>query len=1202
MTTVNMTIDGKKVKARQGSTILEAVRENKIADIPTLCHDPELPPYGSCFLCVVEVKGLNKLVPSCSTPVAEGMEVTTNNERIYQTRKMALELLLSNHYADCVAPCSEGCPANVDVQSYIAMISDGKYSEAVKTIREKNPLPIICGRICVRKCELNCRRKEVDEKPVGINYLKRYASDYERERHVKETPKTPKGKKVAVIGGGPAGLTAAYFLAKEGYSVTIFDMMEKLGGMLRYGIPEYRLPKDLLDQEIGFILDLGIKVKTGVRFGKDFTYENLKKDGFSAVFLGLGAWSSQNMRIEGEETIKEVVAGIDYLREHQITKKPMLKGKVIVVGGGNTAIDAARTAIREKDVTEVTLVYRRTKNEMPADPIEVHGAEQEGVKTMFLTAPLGFNTGEAGELKALRCQTMELGEPDDSGRRRPIPVKGGEFDMACDYLISAIGQKPDLFGIDLEKTKRETLAAEEKTLHTNLEGVFAGGDVVLGPAVVIDAIAQGQKAARAMDKYLSGETRIAKQKFVSKREVFGKAPEFYYSFANSFKRSAMLEEDPVERISDEREVEKGIDEKDVPKEAARCLECGCTVQDSCALRDYATEYDVDTTKYLGEVKIWPVDRTHPFILLDQNKCILCGRCVRTCNDIVGPAVYGFVDRGFNTEVLPIPGPGLLNTDCINCGNCIDVCPTGAIAYVEAGKKPVPRIVEEKESVCSFCSVGCHLLVKIGPMGSWKIGSDRNGRIGAPSNGLLCLRGRFGHEYAKAESRIIKPMVNKSGSLVETSWGEAVEAAVSGMKKHSGKTSGVFFSQKSSIEEMLLLKSVSQKFGAGFFGSLSDLYSAGFGSLDELPKAYRRSTATFEDLERAETIVSVGDIEEYNPVAAMKINKRKTEGAQVFLINPGKKGSLAKKADVSFFVEEDGCIMAAAMNALMEKGFLKTESADRLTSGFGEFEKSLKEWTVEETVRRTGILRRNLKKISDALACPDKKTVFVINFDEYGKKNALNLICAYFILTGKLFSAGNGLLLLGSHSNSIAYQNLRERDFVKMPDSKLMEKGGFETSFVFKEDPLSDADLEKHFEKTKFLVVCDTSLTKTAVKADVFLPCSSLFESNGTFINAEYRVYKTSKIFEPASEKDSKEFLTEIIGKPEKEGYDIENEIQKILAEKPSNHGNTAGVEGLLKKYFFSLKPYEQRKFQEPVKKILDSIDIWIQKFRDEKFK
>ena len=496
-------INSKEYTANPGDTILDVVRRYDIDAIPTLCHDPKLPPYGSCYLCVVEVEGLAKLVPSCSSPVTPGMAVHTNNERIKESRRTALELLLSNHYADCLGPCTQTCPAGVDVQGYIALMSMGRYRDAVKLIKETNPLPLVCGRVCVRECETACRRNLVDDK-VGIDYLKRYAADIDIEDPWVPSCPQRNGKKVAIVGGGPAGLTCAYFLTLKGYSPTIFENLPNLGGMLRYGIPEYRLPKAMLDREIKWITDLGVEVKTGAKLGKDFTLESLKK-GYAAVFLALGAQKAKTMGVADEESTKGVLGGVDFLGQMQSANPPAISGTVVVVGGGNTAVDAARTSLRI-GAKKVIIVYRRTVSEMPAHPMEVEAAAEEGVEMTFLSAPVSI-VAKNGKLKALRCIRMELGEMDASGRRSPKPVPGSEYDIPCDFIISAIGQDIDLGTLDTESgvkaTRQKAIVVDKDSFVTSVPGVFAGGDVATGPAVAIDAIAHGKRAALAIDQYIT---------------------------------------------------------------------------------------------------------------------------------------------------------------------------------------------------------------------------------------------------------------------------------------------------------------------------------------------------------------------------------------------------------------------------------------------------------------------------------------------------------------------------------------------------------------------------------------------------------------------------------------------------------------------------------------------------------------------------
>ena len=297
MPKVSLTLDGEKIQVESGTTLLETAEKHGV-EIPTLCHDPRLAPTAACRMCLVEVDGARGPMPACTTPVTDGMVVRTRTDDIVNIRRMALELLLSDHYGDCIAPCKRTCPAGIDIQGYIAHIANGQYREALKLIKESNPLPLVCGRVCPRFCETECRRNLVDE-PVAINMLKRFVADCDinsPEPYIPE-PKTATGHKVAVIGGGPAGLSAAYYLALEGHEVTIFDANPKLGGMLRYGIPEYRLPKAALDKEIAIITGLCKNVRCNMSMGKDFTVESLKVEGYEAIFIGIGAWANQKMGI-----------------------------------------------------------------------------------------------------------------------------------------------------------------------------------------------------------------------------------------------------------------------------------------------------------------------------------------------------------------------------------------------------------------------------------------------------------------------------------------------------------------------------------------------------------------------------------------------------------------------------------------------------------------------------------------------------------------------------------------------------------------------------------------------------------------------------------------------------------------------------------------------------------------------------------------
>lgn len=439
MNKFRLNIDGKEVFGLPGQTILEVAKENDIF-IPTLCYDERTKIYGACGICVVEVEGNPKLCKACATEISPNMIVMTDTDRVIESRKTNLELILSNHNGDCRPPCALACPAGTDCQGYVGLIANGEYEMALELIKDKIPLPASLGRVCPHPCEEKCRRALVDE-PINIVGLKRFAADLDlqEESYIPEVG-DPTGKSVAIIGGGPMGLSAAYFLRQQGHDVTIFDAMPKLGGMLRYGIPEYRLPKEVLDDEIDLIAAMGVEMIPNTKIGVDLSFETVKND-FDAVLLGIGAWVSTGVGCKGEDA-EGVIGGIDFLRKVVRNEHIVLGEKVAIVGGGNTAMDACRTAVR-LGAKEVYNIYRRTKDEMPADMVEIEEAEEEGVIFKNLTNPLEIVKDKDGHVKQVVLQVMELGEPDASGRRKPIPVEGKTETLDVDTMILAIGQAVD---------------------------------------------------------------------------------------------------------------------------------------------------------------------------------------------------------------------------------------------------------------------------------------------------------------------------------------------------------------------------------------------------------------------------------------------------------------------------------------------------------------------------------------------------------------------------------------------------------------------------------------------------------------------------------------------------------------------------------------------------------------------------------------
>ena len=509
---------------------------------------------------------------------------------IMEIKTMSQRLLHLNQLDDRIAPCQQTCPAEIDIPKYITQIKNGDYEGAVNTIRERNPLLLSCGRVCPHPCEVKCRRSIV-EKPVSINQLKRFVADYEmnsgKRLPISVAPDTD--KKVAVIGGGPAGLSCAFFLRRLGHAVTLFDAMPKLGGMIRYGIPEYRLPKEVLAWEIEGILNLGVEHKANVRLGRDFDIQSLIASGYDAVFLGIGAWKDYTLGVEGED-LKGCYTGINFLsnfslwqQERPHEERPFVGKKCAVIGGGNTAIDCVRTLLR-LGAEEVYIIYRRTRHEMPANEVEIVAAEHEGIKFVFLAAPTQVLGDEDDNLTGLEYLQMKLGEPDASGRRSPVPIEGSETIIELDMLITAIGQGPDVFfkeenkmlDEELEITRWNTIdSKDEIALQASIPYIFTGGDSATGADLVVSAIGAGRRAARSIHFYMSGEdvTPPAKTLFT------GTIPESIFESLEGVdrtERTPMPELEVDDRIKTFEEVDLVISEEDAQYESNRCLQCCLT--------------------------------------------------------------------------------------------------------------------------------------------------------------------------------------------------------------------------------------------------------------------------------------------------------------------------------------------------------------------------------------------------------------------------------------------------------------------------------------------------------------------------------------------------------------------------------------------------------------------------------------------------
>jgi len=602
---------------------------------------------------------------------------------------------------DCVylvpAPCQMACPAGIDVPTYVTLIGQGKDAEAIEVIRQDNPFPWVCGLVCTRPCEFMCVRGRID-KPISIKFLKAFAAERAMsESRYKNPEKQPDiGKKVAIIGAGPGGMSAAYYLALKGYSVRVIEALPVAGGMIMVGIPRYRLPREVIDREVAMLEDLGVEFAYNTRFGEDVTLAQLKKEGFGAFLIAIGAHMSSKLRLPGESDYPQVIDAIEFLKNVALGDRHVPGKKVAVIGGGNVAIDTARTCLR-LGCEEVTIAYRRARTEMPADEEEVEQAEEEGIKLSFLAIPVEI-TGEDGRVQALKCLRAELVEIEGSTRMSPVPVMGSEYFMDIDAIIPAIGQQIDHQCLvelsDLKWTRRNTIGVNMASMATNIDGIFALGDAVTGPATVIEAIGGGKKAADSIDRYFSG---------IPQRETppvpVRRARVDWLDVPASTKMVLKRPEMDLLSIDCRRtmfqQVELGYSENQVREEARRCLRCDICRRCGECVRVCRDEMKIDA------LQLGYMDFDHPVktdFRQTEEKCIACGACAENCtNDAMQ-----IMDKD-NERILMLCGTILNRQKLVNCEECGAVI--GPAKYLDYIKKRFQQAnqIKSGHAVCEACA-------------------------------------------------------------------------------------------------------------------------------------------------------------------------------------------------------------------------------------------------------------------------------------------------------------------------------------------------------------------------------------------------------------------------------------------------------------------------------------------------------------------
>jgi len=710
---MTLTIDGVEVTCDRGETILQAA-ERAGVQIPTLCYESRLPASAACRLCMVEVEGWGKPVSSCSTFAADGIVVHTDTEKVRKMRRLYLELLLSDHNSFCTPPCADACPTHIKIPQFLDAVARGEYATGVRKLREDLPFPAILGRVCPRPCEEPCRRDLVDE-PITICALHRFTADQclddeqTGELLLPYEPRPDSGKSVAVVGAGPAGLACAFYARLDGHRVTIIEAHDKPGGMLRYGIPAFRLPREVLDKELNVLWRLGVEIECGVRLGDDRTLDELLA-AHDAVFLGLGAQHTPELAVEGAAAAA-VTDALDLLAGVERGDDAPVGAAVAVVGDGFAAAEACRVA-RRRGATQVTWLSPCARADMAAPPAEVAAALDEGVLLEEAVTPVALKA--KGKAKGARAG-IEL--------RRSA---GDTFVLACDQVVNAGAHLPLLDGTSesqgVTHTAAGTIRVNEDTLQADDPRIFAGGDAVLGARTAIEAVAQGKRAAWSIDAFLRGRDMavLARELADVRATAFPAAlqarkrldpavarladvrPVFIDMTADVSRpapRPRMPELPVAERLAGFAEVGLGLTEEQARDGAALCLDCHCPANGDCDLQRYGIEYEVFENRFHGQATHdYPADLRHDFIMREPNRCIMCLRCVRVCRMEVGASCYDAMGRGWDTIVSTPDNLPLQTVGCISCGKCAETCPTGSI---EINRRVLERY-DLDESRCIFC--------------------------------------------------------------------------------------------------------------------------------------------------------------------------------------------------------------------------------------------------------------------------------------------------------------------------------------------------------------------------------------------------------------------------------------------------------------------------------------------------------------------
>lgn len=1174
---VRITVNGSSISAVTDESILKAAKRNGI-EIPTLCSDPRIKPTGKCGLCVVEIAGVAGQVNACETPVREGMSLVTESPTLQATRSKVLTRFLGNHNAYCLPPCQYGCPAGTEVAGYIGLIAQGKYTEATALVKEKVPMPGILGRICPHPCETVCRRAQID-KPVAVCSLKRYAADRAAAAGLptQPDPAPSTGKRIGIIGGGPAGLTAAYYLALDGHAVTIFEANEKAGGMLRYGIPSYRLPKDIVDQEIGDIVSLGVEIKTNLALGRDYSIQTLRDQGYDAIFVSVGAGISKAASIPGENA-PNVLPVIDFLARIARGERIEVGARVIVVGGGFSAADAVRTS-RRLGAAEVTMMYRRSRAEMPAAAHEIDEAEVEGVKLDLLSAPVEVKV-DGGRAVGIISQRMRLGEPDASGRRRPEPIPGSEYFTPADTIILAIGQDVDLTSLNenISTSKWKTIAVDTSTMMTNIEGVFSAGDCVSGAATVVEAVGSARRTAVAMSAYLRGEPQRTIAKLLeAQKPAFFDIAALPLSAAGRAEMPVLPGDMRAESFGEDVrpgclgaetaegafvEVEVGFDEQTALREAARCMKCTCQAAGTCGLQKFSLAYGAGTTLFSGTPK---TARFKPlvnsgFFEMNMEKCIRCHQCIRICDEVQRRSVYKIGEDDY--PALVSGTTDYRDTECNSCGQCVSACPTGALKDLTDSGRLLSSQRKKTTTICGYCGVGCALTLETE---GGRVVAAQNSFSSEANEGNLCVKGRFGMDFINHPDRLTKPLIRRGGKdapLEEATWDEAIRYVADRLKqvrdRHGPQAiAGLTSARTTNEDNYIFQKFIRCAVGTNNIDHCASLcHQASVAALSQSVGSGAPS-ASLRDVGQADAFLIVGsNTTETHPVASGSVLKAKYEhGAQIVVIDP-RRIEMVDHADVWLrpHTGTNVALLNGLAHVIVEEGLANQAFIETRTENFQAFRENLKQYTPEHVSGITGVPADRIRQAARIYGKAARGMILWgmgITQHLSGVDGAYSLV-NLALLTGHVGRPGSGFIplrgqsnvqgasdMLGYNNSLPGYQRIDDPDVrkkfealwgVALPTNRALtvvemeeaaSHGDLKAMFILGENPMGSspdiAEVEKGLRKLELLVVQEIFMSDTARLADVVLPVTSFAEKDGTFTNTERRVQLLRPAIAPIGE-------------------------------------------------------------------------------------